>query len=56
MLLNQQSIMDELSVKLEKARKAQELASDEVLLTGNQEDLQKQKKRRLKTLQQTKRL
>ena len=43
-LLNQQSAMDGLSAKLEKARKAQELASDEVLLTGNQEDLQKQEK------------
>ncbi len=43
-LLNQQSAMDELNMKLEKARKAQGLASDEALLNGNQADLQKQEK------------
>ena len=44
LLLDQQSVLDELSSQLDKARKAQGLASDEALLNGNQADLQKQEK------------
>ena len=44
LLLDQQSGMDDLAQQLEKARKAQRLASDEALLASNRENLQKQRK------------
>ena len=44
LLLDQQSAMDDLTDKLDKARKAQRLASDEALLISGRESIQKQKK------------
>ena len=43
-LIDRQSTMDDLSVQLGKARKAQGLMSDEALLSGNQAELLKQEK------------
>ena len=43
-LNDRQSVIDDLSLQLAKARKAQGLVSDEALLAGNQADLKKQEK------------
>ncbi len=43
-LSGRQAAADDLSVRLEKARKAQRLAADEALLAGNRRDLQAQEK------------